>query len=112
VSVNPKCETLQEKKRKEKRPIDISLFITSSGFSGPFAVAAHDLHFFRADRRLVIQFECDILNQESPDFVAESVRIEVALDTEVDYQHFPVHERLEGSRDVQGILGHAGYNIL
>lgn len=43
------------------------------------AVAAHDLHPVRIDGSLVVEFELDILDQECPDLVAESVGIKVAL---------------------------------
>lgn len=43
------------------------------------AVAAHDLHSVRVDGSLVVKFELDILDQECPDLVAETVRIKVAL---------------------------------
>lgn len=43
------------------------------------AVAAHDLDLVRGDCRLVVQFERDILDEECPDFVTESVGIQVAL---------------------------------
>lgn len=50
-----------------------------SSFTGSLAVAADDLHLVCCDRRLVVQFEGHVLDEESPDFVAESVGIKVTL---------------------------------
>lgn len=47
--------------------------------SGSLAVTAHDLHFLGRNSCLVVQLEVDILNQEGPNFVAESIGIEVTL---------------------------------
>jgi hypothetical protein len=47
--------------------------------AGTLAVAADDLDPVRRHRGLVIQLECDILDQERPNFVAESVGIQVTL---------------------------------
>ena len=43
------------------------------------AVAAHDLDLVGSDRLRVLHLEGDILDQESPDLVAESVGIEMTL---------------------------------
>lgn len=47
-----------------------------------FAIAAHDLDFVRLNRDRVLHLECHILDQEGPDFIAETVCIKVALDGE------------------------------
>lgn len=47
--------------------------------AGPLAVAAHDLNAVCGNGGLVVQLEGDILDQECPDFIAESVGIQVAL---------------------------------
>jgi hypothetical protein len=47
--------------------------------AGTLAVATDDLDPVRRHRGLVIQLECDVLDQERPDFVAESVGIQVTL---------------------------------
>lgn len=49
-------------------------------FTRSLAVAAHNLHLIGSDCGLVIQLEGYVLDQESPDFVAKSVGIEVALE--------------------------------
>ena len=42
-------------------------------------IAAHDLDLIRHDIILIVQLEVDILDKERPDFVAEAVGIEMAL---------------------------------
>ena len=48
-------------------------------FTRPLAIAAHNLHLIRGDRSLVVQLKRNILDQECPHFIAESVGIEVSL---------------------------------
>lgn len=43
------------------------------------AIAADNLHFIGENRALVVQLEVDVLDKERPDFVAESVGVQVAL---------------------------------
>lgn len=50
-------------------------------FSWPFRIAAHYLHLLRLDRRLVIELEVDVFDQERPNLVAEAVGIEMTLET-------------------------------
>lgn len=52
----------------------------SLGLARPLAVAAHDLDAVCGNGGLVVQLEGDILDQECPDFVAESVGVKVALE--------------------------------
>lgn len=47
--------------------------------SRSLAIAADNLHFIRKDGTLVVQFEVDIFDKERPDFIAESVGIQVSL---------------------------------
>ena len=42
-------------------------------------ITAHDLDLIRRDIILIVQLEVDILDKERPDFVAEAVGIEMAL---------------------------------
>lgn len=99
-------------------------------------VAAHDLDLIRCDIILIVQLEVDILDEERPDFVAEAVGIEMALQA-CNVSHSPrpetprhlyleVHASLdfvrqhlgdgfiEGSHDFHGGLGldAAGMNHL
>lgn len=53
--------------------------VPRSDFSGTFAVAADNLHFVRLNGLLIVEFEGHIFDQEGPDFVAKTVRIQVAL---------------------------------
>lgn len=53
--------------------------LSRSCFSRSFAVAAHDLDLIRGNGRLVVELESDILDKESPDLIAESVCIKMAL---------------------------------
>jgi len=55
--------------------IHSSLWVTR-----PLRIAAHNLNFLGLNIALVIQPEVDILDQECPDLVAESIGIQVALD--------------------------------
>lgn len=50
-----------------------------SCFTRPLAVAADDLDLVCGHRSLIVQLEGHILDEERPDFIAESVGIEVAL---------------------------------
>lgn len=47
--------------------------------SRPLAVAAHNLHLVRMDGRLVVELEVYVLDQKSPDLVAEAVCVKVTL---------------------------------
>lgn len=50
------------------------------GITRSLAVAAHDLDFIRLNRLArVLHLESNVLNQESPDLVAETICIEVTL---------------------------------
>ena len=54
----------------------------SLGVAWSLTIAAHDLDLFRLHRLTrVLHLECNVLDQESPDFVAESIRIKVTLYT-------------------------------
>lgn len=55
-----------------------------SHLSWPLAVAADNLHFIRVNLRIVVELEVDILDEERPHFVAETVCVEMALSG----QHF------------------------
>lgn len=48
-------------------------------FTRSLAITAHNLDLVRSDSGLVIQLESDIFDQESPDFIAKSVRVQVTL---------------------------------
>lgn len=57
---------------------------------GSLAVTADDLDLVCRDLGLVVQLECNILDQERPNFVAESVGIEVTLkDGEEEHKRQP-----------------------
>lgn len=45
----------------------------------PLGVAADNLDLIRLDRTRIVQLEVDVLDQESPNFVAETVGIQMAL---------------------------------
>ncbi len=47
--------------------------------SWPLGVAADDLNFVRLDRTRVVQLEVDVLDEESPYFVAETVGVQMTL---------------------------------
>lgn len=57
-----------------------SIHTASLCLAGSLAVAAHDLNAVCSNGGLVVQLEGDILDQECPDFVAESVGVKVALE--------------------------------
>lgn len=48
-------------------------------FARSLRITAHYLHSVCVNVGRVIELEVDILDNESPDFVAESVRIEMSL---------------------------------
>lgn len=48
-------------------------------FTWPLGVAADNLDFIRLDRTRVVQLEVDVLDQKSPNLVAETVRIQMTL---------------------------------
>lgn len=52
-------------------------------------IAAHDLDLLGLDITLIIELEVDILNKKSPDFVAEAVRIQMALDGHLSARPMP-----------------------
>lgn len=62
--------------------------------SRPLAIAADDLHLVRCDLGLIVQLERHILDQERPDFVAESVGIEVALERKREEQKSQPHSNM------------------
>lgn len=64
--------------RKENARV-FSIHAADLCLARPLAVAAHDLNAVCGNGGLVVQLEGDILDQECPDFVAESVGIKVAL---------------------------------
>lgn len=45
----------------------------------PLGVAADNFDFIRLDRTRVVQLEVDVLDQKSPNLVAETVRIQMTL---------------------------------
>jgi len=55
-------------------------------------VAAHDLDLVRRDGVRIIEFEGDVLDNERPDLVAETVGIEVALLVKVKYGLVVAHQ--------------------
>lgn len=80
--------------------------IRSSRLSGPLAVAAHDLDLVRADGLLVIQFEIDILDQESPNFVTESICVKVTLLTDNTYDQRPLFHLRSATGNVPRLAKH------
>lgn len=54
-------------------------------FTGSLAVAANNLDPIRGERRLIVQLEGDIFNEECPDIVAKAVGIEMALKKDDEY---------------------------
>lgn len=46
---------------------------------GPLCVTAHDFHLLGLYLALVIELEIDVLDEKSPDFIAETICIQVAL---------------------------------
>lgn len=67
------------KRRKRQNASNLIHHRMDLCLSGSLAVTAHDLHFLRRNSCLVVQLEVDILDQEGPNFVAESISIEVTL---------------------------------
>lgn len=68
------CASRNERNAKVSSTANTSLCLARS-----LAVAAHDLHAVRVYGGLVVELELDVLDQECPDLVAESVRIKVTL---------------------------------
>lgn len=61
-------------------PIDRTLTVASILLlTSLFSVAAHDFDLLRLNVVLVIELEVDILDQERPDFVTESIGVEMTL---------------------------------
>lgn len=60
--------------------------VSRSSFARSLAVTADDLDLVRRDRGLVVQLECDVLDEEGPDIVAESVGVKVTLKNEERYR--------------------------
>lgn len=81
-------------------------FIGPSRLSGPLAVAAHNLDLVRADGLLVIQLKIDILDEESPDFVAESICVKVALQTENTSDQHPLFHPRSATGNVPKLAKH------
>ena len=51
----------------------------SSCLSRAFTIAAHNLHLIGVDGSLIVEFESNVFNQEGPNFVAETVSVEMTL---------------------------------
>ena len=58
----------------------VSFILSSLWLTRPPRITAHDFDPFRLDIALIIQPKIDVLDQEGPDFVTESISIEMALD--------------------------------
>lgn len=87
----PNCprSSLTDPCPSSKRLIAHCLFSISL-LTRPLCIAAHNFDFLGLDIALVIKLEVDILNEESPDFVAESISIQVALQTYGNQLHFTI----------------------
>jgi hypothetical protein len=86
---------LKSKEWQKRNERASEMFVDLLRVARSLAVAAHDLYLIRLDRLTrVVHLERNVLNQESPDFVAKAIRIKMTLPTSALIQTLPLPQHL------------------